>query len=189
MDTTNETIGTTNETTEIMSEAMDKSFVFADLGWGFLAQNLGRGRANHNLRANDRSAKALATIKTRFSKHFLDDSKPIDYWMREIYQQCFLPAQEEKQAVEQIGHNLEEQIRKIFTPCWNNEPGINPKNTVEGVENLCSVFLREMGNLIFLRRPEMISDMFDTMHSSGYKSIISDLWQRVWISCQRDEPR
>ncbi len=146
-----------------------------DAAWGFLAYNLGK---------EGLSKEQIEEIKTKFSKHFLNETKPIDDWMREVYQKTFLPAKEQQELIKHIHLYLKERVEELFKVTWNGEPGSDQKALAELEEE----FKRQMSNLVLLNQPEVIGKYFCYIFDEKNQALADELLQQVWTGCQRGEP-
>ena len=146
-----------------------------DLVWGFLDQNLEK---------EEKSKEEIEKIKAEFSAHFLDENRPINDWMREVYQKILLPAKEQRELIKRICLYLKERVEKLFKATWNGEPGSDQKALAELEEEL----KQQMNNLILLNQPEVISSYFYRIYDEKNQILADKLSQQVWASCQRGEP-
>ena len=168
--------------------ATDIKSLQIDSAWGSLIANLEK---------EGLSPGEIAAVKSEFAQRFFDESKPINDWMREVYQKINPSKQERDELTEQIYLYLQELKEKTFETWWNGKRVNNQKI----MDELEKGFLQQIDNLVSIGHKSMwiVDEFFSAMYPhwqdkdkelkhNSYQAMANTFYQEIWDGYQRGEP-
>ncbi len=153
-----------------MDIANDIKSLQIDPAWGFLGQNL---------RREGKSKEEIEAIQTRFSEHFLDETRPIDDWMRSIYQKTFLPAKEQKELIRRIYLYIKRKVEKLFLEYWASKAVYDQEKVMMALEKKIG---QQMSNLILLGQSSLFGGISYNIFKSQGRIVFDPFSELVWTN-------